>query len=259
MFDKEVKCKSCSKEIVDRVPIIRVISKLDECFSRNDLSGAKALLEHWESEARHMDDTRGLLEILNEEIGFYRRTNDSEKGLSTVNEALDILEHLSENISIGTIYINCATTMKAFGLAKDSIAYYEKAKSIYEKYGADSFNLAALYNNMASAFAELNEFSKAENSYRKAIEILTQDVTNFGEIAVSYVNLAHLYYDRDPFDDRAYSSMDTAWEYLMNKENRHDGNYAFVCSKCAPSFAFFGYFLQEKELIKISEEIYERS
>ena len=41
------RCCSCSKEQQDRIPIVRVISKLDDLFSRNDLSGAARLLEYW--------------------------------------------------------------------------------------------------------------------------------------------------------------------------------------------------------------------
>lgn len=72
--EQSCRCESCSKEKQDRVPIRRVIEKLDEHFSRNDLAGAGRLLSYWEKEARLIGDMRGLLEILNEEIGYFRRT-----------------------------------------------------------------------------------------------------------------------------------------------------------------------------------------
>ena len=64
------RCSSCSKEQQDRIPIVRIISKLDDLFSRNDLSGAARLLEYWSGEADMLGDRRGKLEILSEQIGL---------------------------------------------------------------------------------------------------------------------------------------------------------------------------------------------
>ncbi len=75
-------------------------------------------------------------------------------------------------------------------------------------------------------------------------------------MAISYINLAHLYYDLDNFDERVYDIMEKAWELLSDKDNAHDGNFAFVCSKCYPSFGFFGYFEYERALKEITEKIY---
>ena len=88
--EQSCRCESCSKEKQDRVPIRRVIEKLDEHFSRNDLAGAGRLLSYWEKEARLIGDMRGLLEILNEEIGYFRRTGEKERGLAAVSEAFAI-------------------------------------------------------------------------------------------------------------------------------------------------------------------------
>jgi hypothetical protein len=43
----------------------------------------------------------------------------------------------------------------------------------------------------------------------------------------------------------------------MDKDNKYDGNFAFVCSKCYPSFGYFGYFGYEQKLKEIVKEIYE--
>ncbi len=258
----EKNCKSCSKEAVDRVPIMRVIDKLDMLLSKNDLNAADELLCCWEKEARSFGDTRGLLEILNEIIGLSRQTSNKEKGLKAVEDAFKIIddENMCETVSAGTIYINGATTMKAFGKANEAIAYYQKAREIFEKENSvDTFRRAALLNNMASAYTEIKEFNKAEEKYLSAIKLLKSTGKNNGEIAVSYINLAHLYHDMDIYDERISACMDTAWEYLEPAKNNQDGNYAFICAKCAPAYGFFGYFLQKAELEKRSEEIYGRN
>ena len=116
------KC-SCSKEPIGTIPIVRVIDKIDEMFEKDDLQGAKRVLEYWEKEAKGLNDTKGLLEVLSEQIGLYRKLGDKEKGLAAVDEALAILACSGTCSSVGdaTIYLNCATTMKAFGKAKEAI------------------------------------------------------------------------------------------------------------------------------------------
>ncbi len=261
MNENEAKCEGCSKEKYDRVPTMRVISKLDECFSRNDLDGARRLLCYWENEARIIGDRRGLLEILNEQIGLYRRIGDSENGISAADEAVTIIdtEGIDGTVSAATILINAATTLKAFGHVSDALPHYEKALTVYLENGVNDLRLAALYNNMASAKAEVRDCVSAEGCYLKAVEILKGINVALPEIAVSYINLAHLYYEQFAEDERIPTLIDGAYEILENGNTPRDANYAFVCSKCAPSFGFFGYFLREKELKERARKIYEGS
>ena len=44
---------------------------------------------------------------------------------------------------------------------------------------------------------------------------------------------------------------------LLEKHERRDGYYAFVASKCAPVYRYFGHFRYAKELEERSERIYE--
>lgn len=258
-MNDNLKCKSCSKESYDMVPIYRVMEKLDSFFARNDLIGALRLLEYWEREARNLGDERGLLEILNEEIGCYRRVSDKERGLSAVNEALSLIEknELWDKISSGTVYLNAATTMKAFGMAEEAMPIYRKAKDIYDKYlDKNDYKFAAFYNNISSAYKDIGQQDKAEEACYAAIEILEKRDDRYGEIAVTLINIAHLYYDADPFDERVYGIMDKAWDYLMSDKNERNGDFAFLCSKCYPSFGYFGYFEREAELKALTEKIY---
>ena len=253
-------CTTCSKESYDTVPIARVLEKIDSLFQRNDLAGVGRILDYWGGEARRLNDERGLLEILNEKIGYYRRTGEKELALSSVKEAFSIIEKLGlEGLqSTGTIYLNGATTMKAFGETEAAMRYYEIAREIYQKtLPENDFRLAAFYNNISSAYKELGDAGKCEECCLKAISILENLNGFLGEIAISHINLAHLYYDLDNFDERIYMEMERAWELLTDECNKHDGNFAFICSKCYPSFGFFGYFEYEQKLKKIVEEIYE--
>ena len=59
------KC-SCVKEPTGTIPIVRIIDKIDAMFEKDDTQGVKRVLEYWEKEAKMLNDTRGLLEILSE-------------------------------------------------------------------------------------------------------------------------------------------------------------------------------------------------
>ena len=258
-MDIKFGCASCTKENGSIVPIARILEKLDELFSKNDLAAVGRLLDYWNNEARILNDERGLLEILNEEIGYFRRTGNKERGLMAVEEAFALIEKLElfDNESSGTLYLNGATTMKAFGKTKEALEYYAKAKKIYEATLApNDYKMAAFYNNVSSAYKELGEVEKAEQACFAAIAILEQSNKYNGEIAVTHVNLAHLYYDLDNLDERVYDHMEKAWELLNSESNVHDGNFAFLCSKCYPSFSYFGYIEYEKKLREITEKIY---
>ena len=260
IMDVDFNCTSCSKEVQDIVPIARVLERIDALFEKNDIDAVGRVLDYWDSEARRLKDERGLLEILNEKIGYYRRTGEKELALAAVDEAFALIDKLAlfGLQSTGTVYLNGATTMKAFGETESAMRYYDKAKDIYQKtLPHNDFRLAAFYNNVSSAYKELGDFVMCEDACLRAIAILEQSGGFYGEMAISHINLAHLYYDLDSLDDRVYERMEKAWELLMNKGNKHDGNYAFVCSKCHPSFGFFGYFEYESKLKEIMKKIYE--
>ena len=259
MEEKIIKCKGCSKESYGIIPIARIISKLDELFAVNDLNSVGRLLEYWEREARNLGDDRGLLEILNEEIGYYRRTAEKDKALSAVKEAFELIETLDfmRSESCGTIYLNGATTMKSFGLAEQAMSFYEKVRSIYEScISPGDYKMAAFYNNISSAYVDVGDTASAESSCHKAIKILEGIEGCQGEIAVTLVNLAHMYHTADPCDERIYVNVERAYDLLIRHDNVHDGNFAFLCSKCYPSFGFFGYFEYEKEIKALTEKIY---
>jgi tetratricopeptide (TPR) repeat protein len=200
-----------------------------------------------------------LLEILNEKIGLYRRTLEKDKAYAAIEEAFTLIDtnEIADRASIGTIYVNGATTMKAFGRIEEAIHYYKKAEEIYESLISENdYRYAALYNNMSSAYKDIGDFLKCEALCYKALDILKKSDRYNGEIAVTLINLSHLYHDNDPFDERIYSLMDDAWKRLTSDDNVHDGNFAFFCSKCYPSFGFFGYFEREAELKALMEKIY---
>ncbi|MBR7093008.1 MAG: tetratricopeptide repeat protein [Clostridia bacterium] len=255
-------CSSCVREPVGRINVARFIAKLDACLARNDLPAAGKCLADWEAEARGLGDERGLLSVLNEELGYYRRTGEQDKALAAVQQVRQLLQStgMQTHLSGATILINAATTLKAFGRAQEGMPLYEQAAALYQAENkTGTYEYAALLNNRASALTDLGRYDEAERCYNQAVGILKQDGSHDGEIAVSLINLAHLYFDRD--DTAAYErverTLDEAWEYLTSPRQPHDANYAFILTKCAPSFRYFQRPEEADALEETAKEIYE--
>ena len=233
----DFECSTCNKvKMANRhIPVQRVIEKLDRFFDTNDLAGAKALLEYWQGEAQSVGDASGELSVVNEMLGLYRKTNDTEKGPAAVGRALELLTLTgkTDSVSGATILINAATTKKAFGQPEKAVPLYEKAIEIYKACGVSEEDLqfAALYNNFATTLVDLERFEKAKELYEKAIAITSRQVESLLDCAVSYMNLAHLYERwQSAESEHIELCLKKAEALLADERIPQNAYYAFVCS-----------------------------
>lgn len=228
-------CASCGyKEVHGHIDTQRLLSKLDSIFDQNDLQSAERLLIYWQNEAINLNDKKGELTVLNELIGLYRRTKESQKSQDVINKALQIINELNldNNISTATIYLNIATNMNSFGMAQNSITYYEKTYKIYK----DNINendkmFASFYNNYAAALANIGDFENAKSTYLKAISILENLPNSKAETAISYINVSYVYEVLND-KDKINWCIECAINNLISDANIKDGNYYFELSKC---------------------------
>lgn len=246
------------------IPVGRVLSKVDEHLSRNDYASAEKTLMYWHEEAKIGGDIRGELTILNEKIGLYRKTGKKEQCLSAIDKCLALSENgeFENTVTKGTSYLNCATGYCAFDEFEKALSLYEKATEIYEKYLKNTDErLGGLYNNTAICLMRLNQYEKSSLLFGKAIEIMSNAENAEGEIAITYCNLADLEAAQNGIEnaEKAINEyLEKAEELLNTKSLPRDGNYAFICEKCAGTFGYYGFFMTEKELLKRAREIYER-
>ncbi len=270
-FDyKEPSCPLCGGEDfyypdrekpLDTIPIRSVIDKLNGVFAKNDLEQAEKILEYWLGEAKVLRDKRGELEIRSEQMGLFRKTNNRDKGLESVEEGIRLVRllRLDDTVSGATVLLNAATTYKAFGFAEKGIPLYEEAEKTYNgRLEKNDSLFAGLYNNMALALSDVGKTAEAEDAYKKAISILSLHQNRENDIAVSYLNLAHLF-DENNRQEEAYVMVEKAIEYLNTPTLPHDGYHAFVLSKCIPSLDYFGYFFAKTNFEKRMNTIYERT
>lgn len=247
------------------ININNLISELDNILSRNDYNSARDFLEKWVGIAQNQNDNKALFSLCNECIGLYRKIGDKDNCYKYCEKALDLLMLLNvENTVTGaTAYTNCATAYKAFGEAEKSISYFEKAVILYETLLPENDRrLAGLYNNFALSLVDLKDFEKAFSLYEKAIEVLNKNPKFNLEQAVSYLNMANAVEAQKGLENACEEIdvlLDKAQKVLDENHSETDGNYAFVCEKCAPTFGYYGRFLYENELKERARVIYERS
>ncbi len=261
-------CASCGYKHQDpdgpigTISVKRVIEKLDEHFAVNDMAGAGRLLDYWRQEAFTLRDRQGELSIVNEQLGYFRKIGDEAKALEAVSRSLELIEKLDawDTVSSATIFLNAATTLKAFGRAEEALPLYENTLSIYkENLSEDDLLFGGFYNNYALALADLGRYQEAEDCYLSALAVVLPDEKGRLDGAVTYVNMAHLYELWEERTDADITAcLENGLEILDDKTIEQNGYLAFVLSKCAPSYQHFGMDEVATRLSKLSEELYAR-
>lgn len=249
----------------ERIPIRHVIDKLDRALARGDYAEGMRLLDYWIHEAQALRDEDGELSLQSETMGLSRRVNDREKGLSAITRGLELLEKsgLTDTVSGATILLNAATTKKHFGDAAGALPLYRQAETIYlARLFPDDERLGGLYNNYASSLDETGDRKGAEEYYEKALAVMEKcGASGRCGVAVTSVNLADFYAagDEPDKDEKINATLGRAWDALDAPDTPRDGEYAFVASKCAPAFSYYGWFFAAAELEKRVKEIHERN
>ena len=262
----EPKCVLCDTPYgvtpeIKAVPQQRIIEKMDEYMSRRDYAGAERHLLYWLEEARLGHDERGQLMVMNELVGHFRKTGNREQALAYGEKALALVEKLGfeGTITAGTTFVNVATAMDAFGEDRLSIELFERARAAYETSGAAPELLGGLYNNMALTCVKLGRFDEARELYGLALTQMKQVEGGELEQAITYLNMADAVVAErgmEAAENEVYDLLDTASELLDTTAAPRDGYYAFVCEKCAPTFAHYGYFLVAEDLTAHAETLY---
>lgn len=249
-------------ERIRPIPQRRVIEKLDEHMSRRDYAGAERHLLYWLAEARAGGDLRGELMVLGELIGHFRKTGNRAAALEQVDAALRLVDALDfgETISAGTTYVNAATALNAFGENERALALFERARPIYERSAATRPDLlGGLYNNQALVCAALGRFDEADALYDLAMAQMAKVTHGALEQAVTCLNRANLIEARDGLEageKPIFDLMEKAVALLDGAGIPHDGYYAFVCEKCAPTLEYYGWFADARRFREEAERIY---
>lgn len=238
-----------------------VIDEVDRLFAKNDMEKAGKVLEDALEVSSKSGDTSSELSILNELLGYYRKTSQQKKAFTTLDRCEELLGslRLSGTVTEGTVLLNAATVLKSFDENERALEYYKRAESVLKMTLSEKDPLlAGLYNNEAVALESIGDLREALNYYEMALKVLKGNYDALLDVGITYVNQAHLYekMNRDEdLTDRLEKAIDTLFDPRIKK----DGYMAFVYSKCSPSFRYFNMESIADELDEISNTIYERN
>ena len=231
--------------------------QVDALVGRKDFTGAETLLLSRQEEARREDWPGIELSICSELMGFYRQRLNKEGYYAARDRAFTLLETMRmDPAAKGTVLVNAATGMTAFGDAAGALDIYREAEILYHRaLGSGDHRVASLYNNMAFAYAGLGDQKQAERHVRMAMDVL-QKLPHHPDVGTSWLNLAQLYADADPRDPRIEKCLDRAMACFDDPEAVWDGYYAHTVRKCAPGFAALGREKEAGDLEERAEIIY---
>lgn len=220
-----------------------IIAGLDKLLFSGDDAAAGEYLDRWCQRAQEAGDWRAELTLQSELMGFHRRTSDKNAAMAAVERGLELIrEHrLGSTVSGATIFLNAATTLKAYGMAERSIPMFVQTCRVYSQtLDPLDYRFGGLYNNMALSYADIGEYDTAEGYYKKALGVIVHCDTPQNELAVTYCNLAELY-ERMGREADIAKALNLALDNLRSPALPHDGYYDFTVSKCLPTFEHFGY------------------
>ena len=166
---------------------------------------------------------------------------------------------------LGGLYNNRALTCVALGMFDEADTLYQRALAVMETAENGALEQAITYLNMADAVvarakAETRNAKRADNAHeanRLEKAGWTSEAPHSEEASSATAS-----YDAIPVDaaceEEVNRLLDKAYELFDTPSVPHDGYYAFVCEKCAPTFAYYGYFLADADLRERARAIYER-
>ncbi|MBR5060348.1 MAG: tetratricopeptide repeat protein [Clostridia bacterium] len=263
---QEPRCVICDtaedREPASKIPMQRIVAKLDEYIEARDVRGAERLLAYWTGEAEEQGDLGGLLSLYNEKMGLMRNNARYEEAKAAAEAALDILKRqdFSEDPVSGTTYLNAATVCNAAGEYDAAAEYYELARQNYERLLEPSDpRMGGLYNNMGVNLGRVGRFDEAFDAFQKALEIMKDTRYEDLERAVTCINVANLYELLSGTVDgeaKINEWLQKASE-LLDKNTVKAPYAAYVYNKCAPAFLYYGWFAYADELNERAERIYE--
>ena len=115
---------------------------------------------------------------------------------------------------------------------------------------------------MATVCAALGRYGEALALYERALAQMALVRGGALEQAVTCLNMADAVaaeQGAETGEARIAELLGRAEALLRDESIPRDGHYAFVCEKCAPGFAHYGWFAAAKDCRDAAKEIYERA
>lgn len=236
-----------------KVDVAAVLQRVDEYYRQNQGPEAERLMRGAIAKVISVGDNQGLLQLLNELLGYYRETSRVEDSYTIAQQCIALAERmgLSGTIPYATTLLNVANAYRAGGRLEDSLELYLRVREIYDAELEPGDMLAAsLENNLSLLYQELGRFTQAKESLLRALDIVEKASGVDFEIAVTHANLATTcLHTGEEEEARAYAEQSMREFEAMGLEDAHYG---------AALSALATYYYQKKEYVQ-AQQLFERA
>ena len=168
-----------------------ILDGLEALFARQDIQAVEPYLTKQLEQAYSEPDYSACITIMNEMIGFFRDTSQYQKSLDYSEKVLMLMQQMGYEgtLPYATTSLNVANALRAAGLHKESLAFYESIFPVYqENLEPNDERFASLYNNLSLLYQEMGEFESAAACLRQALNIVStgEDII---KVAITHSNL----------------------------------------------------------------------
>lgn len=168
-----------------------ILDGLEALFAKQDIQAVEPYLTKQLEQAYREQDYSACITIMNEMIGFFRDTSQYQKSLDYSRQVLTLMKELGYEgtLPYATTSLNVANALRAAGLHKESLAFYESIFPIYETYlEPDDERVASLYNNLSLLYQEMGDFEHAVACLNQALNIVSKK-DDIIKVAITHSNL----------------------------------------------------------------------
>lgn len=244
----------------DIMVVSDVLKKVDEYYSQNRGEEAEKLMQEAIAQAVAAGDDEGLLQLLNELLGYYRETSQVENSYAIASQCIAQAERmgLENTIPYATTLLNVANAYRAGGHLEDSLHLYQRVREIYDaNLSSEDMLVASFENNLSLLYQEMGRFAESKESLLHALRIVETKTDMDFELAVTHANLAtsciRLNEDEDA---RVYAETSMREFEAMGLEDAH---YGAALSALATYFFKRGDYIQAQRHFERAMDIMERN
>ena len=177
----------------DKMDVETVLKKVDEYYGSGQGAEAEKLMQEAIMEAVSEKDDEGLLQLLNELLGYYRESGQADNAFAIAGQCIALAEQmqLQGTVPYATTLINVANAYRAGGRLADSLELYLEVRALLPRVvPPDDMLVAGLENNLSLLYQEMGRFMEAKQCLLKALHIVEQKSGVDFEVAVTHANLA---------------------------------------------------------------------
>lgn len=237
-----------------------VLHKVDEYYRLNQGAEAEKLMQSAIGEAVEEGNDEGLLQLLNELLGYYRETSQVENSYAIAQQCIGLAERmgLEGTIPYATTLLNVANAYRAGGRLEDSLNLYLRVREIYEKnLSADDMLVASMENNLSLLFQEMGRFAEAKESLMRALHIVeTKEGMDF-ELAVTHANLATSCMQIGQYEEARVYAETSVREF--EAQHLEDAHYGAALASLATYYFQKENYTEAAQLFERAMEIMERN